>query len=78
MEKINLTMELEKAKEELNQVKLQFMETQYQADQLRLQAEQQVKALQNEVLVKASVVNFLEEKLKSEEELEKVRDIQKK
>lgn len=78
MEKINLTMELEKAKEELNQVKLQFMETQYQADQLRLQAEQQVKALQNEVLVKASVVNFLEEKLKGEEESEKVRDIQKK
>lgn len=78
MENINLTMELEKAKEELNQVKLQFMETQYQADQLRLQAEQQVKALQNEVLVKASVVNFLEEKLKGEEESEKVRDIQKK
>lgn len=78
MENINLTMELEKAKEELNQVKLQFMETQYQADQLRLQAEQQVKALQSEVLVKASVVNFLEEKLKGEEESEKVRDIQKK
>lgn len=78
MQNINLTMELEKAKEELNQAKLQFMETQYQAEQMRLQAEQQVKALQNEVLVKASVVNYLEEKIKDQEEADKVRDIQKK
>ena len=61
MKNFEIEKALEKAKEEYNQAKLEYLEVQYQAEQASKQAETAVKQAHDQLLAKASVLNFLDQ-----------------